>query len=153
MFRLEPGSTGFGAGREPELPRIDLRGFRTGCHLAARAAGGTLEGITERTYPGTFHAAVVTTATERFRILGHAHHPWVAVTEDGTGNWADPRVFVDPPAWTGVFGDLGFTVLSRAVLGAPLSDVDTSALRWPDWTQIRSWKPETVGRTIFNCWD
>ncbi|GIH18979.1 hypothetical protein Raf01_71510 [Rugosimonospora africana] len=51
MFRFEPGVTGFRDRNKPELPLTDIRTFRAACDAAARAAEGTVDRITERTYP------------------------------------------------------------------------------------------------------
>jgi hypothetical protein len=74
--------------------------------------------------------------------------------EDGTGDWADPGVFLDPPPWAAVFADLGwFTLLGRELLTTPLDEVDTAALANDEWRRIRYWGPANVGRTLFNAWD
>lgn len=152
MFRLERGATGFG-GHEPERSAVDIRLFKTGCYTASRAANGVVEQFAEREYPGSFHFAVIATHADRLRVLCHATHPWVAFAEDGTGSWADPGVFIDPPPWTGVLADLGFTLLSRELLNTPLDETDTTALAKAEWSQIRYWCPPNVGRTLFNGWD
>jgi hypothetical protein len=149
VFRLERGATGFGGPQRS----IDVRPFRTGCYAASRAAGGTLEDIADREYPGTFHSAVVATRAARVRILCHTIHGWIAFVEDGPGHRADPGVFLDPPPWAAVFADLGFTLLGRDLLTTPLAEVDTTALTRDEWRHIRYWRPANVGRTLFNAWD
>ena len=153
VFALATGATGFRHHKAPELPAVDMRPFRGGCHEAARLAGGTVGTFLESAYPGTFHSAVIAAGTDRYKVLCHAVHPWVAVTVDGTGNWAGPGVFVEPPAWAGVFGEMGFVLLRLEVLHAPLTAVDTRALTKAEWAQIHSWRPDNVGQTLFNSWD
>jgi hypothetical protein len=63
------------------------------------------------------------------------------------------RAFVDPPAWASAFAEIGFVVMSRQVLDSPLGAVDTAALGKVDWLQIDSWRPASVGETVFNSWD
>jgi len=153
VFRLERGATGFRHGKDQELPAVDIRMFRAGCHAAARVAGGTVELIVERTYPRNFHSAVIAAAAGRLGILCHVHHPWIAFIEEGAGSGGYPGVFVDPPAWAGTFAEMNFTIMSRGLLDSPLSEVDTAALTTAEWSQIRSWRPASVGRALFNSWD
>lgn len=152
MFRLERGVTGFRHGREPALPDVTVRMFRGGCHEAARAAGGAVEQVVERIYPRSFHSAVIVTSADRFMILGNAAYPWIAFTAENAGH-LEPKVFVDPPVWAGSFATAGFVVMGRQLLDAPLDAVDTTALGKAEWLQINSWRPATVGDTVFNSWD
>ncbi len=153
MFRLERGATGFWYGKEPELPEIPVRRFRGGCYEAARSAGGAVERIVERTYPDNFHSAVIVGSADRFAILCNAAYPWIAFVEEGAGDVAGPGAFVDPPTWAAAFAEMSFLVLNRQLLDSPLSSVDTSAWGKGEWMQIRSWRPASVGQTIFNSWD
>jgi hypothetical protein len=152
VFRLAGGVTGFYHGEAPDRPEVPIRQFRGGCHAAARAAGGRVEKVVEMSYPGTFHSAVLASATGRVSILCHFMCPWIAFIEGDPELW-HPAAFAEPPAWSAVFAEFGFTVLSRAVLDAPLSEADTTALTKADWSQIRSWRPASVGRLVFNSWD
>jgi hypothetical protein len=149
----ERGVTGFRDVNDPELPVVDVRLFRAGCYAGAQAAGGAVEQIVERTYPRNFHSASIGVAADRFEILCHFGYPWIAFIEEGTGSWADPGVFVDPPVWAAVFAETGFTVMSRDLLDSPLSEVDPAALTKAEWSQIVSWRPASVGQTLFNSWD
>ncbi|MEU4621355.1 hypothetical protein AB0G04_15455 [Actinoplanes sp. NPDC023801] len=153
MLRLGKGITGFRHGREPQLPEVPVRRFRGACHEAARAAGGTVERVTERAYPANFHSAVIVTPAGRSAILCNAVHPWIAFVEENTGDVADPGTFLDPPPWAAAFSAADFGVLGRTVLDSPLDTADTTALGKGEWLQIHSWRPETVGRTVFNSWD
>lgn len=49
MFPLPRGATGFVRPEDGPLPQIDLRAFRTALHTAARAAGGQVGTVEERT--------------------------------------------------------------------------------------------------------
>ncbi|MBO3738845.1 hypothetical protein [Actinoplanes flavus] len=153
MFRLERGATGFRYGKEPELPEIPLRRFRGCCHEAARRAGGTVDQVHERAYPRDYHRAVIVTPDGRFVVLCHAVHPWIAFVEEDTGDLDGPGNFLDPPVWATAYTDTGFVVMSRELLDSPLSDVDTTALGKGEWMQIRSWRPASTGRAVFNAWD
>lgn len=152
MLRLERGATGF-AGRDEVLPAVDVRLFKAGCHAVARAAGGAVERIAEREYPSSFHSATIATRTGAVRMLCHATHPWIAFVEDGTGSWADPGVFIDPPPWAAVLTGTGFTLLGRELLESSPDEADMTALAAAEQRQIRYWRPPDLGRLIFNGWD
>jgi hypothetical protein len=153
VFRSERGVTGFRGRNERELPTTDIRIFRAACYMAARGAEGTVDRITERSYPRNFHSAVIMTSSDPYTILCQGYYPLIAFVHDGTGSWASPGVFVDPPTWAGAFADKGFALMSKRLLDSPLSEVDASALTEADWSQIRSWRPVGVGETLFNSWD
>lgn len=153
MFRLERGATGFRYGKEPELPEISVQRFRAACYEAARTTDGAVERVAEKTYPRNFHRAVIAGSAGRFAVLCNAVHSWIAFVEDGAGDVADPGAFVDPPACATAFAETGFIVMSRELLESPLSVIDTAALGKGEWIQIRSWRPASVGQTVFNSWD
>lgn len=152
VFRLERGVTGFRSDREQELRGVAARMFRAGCYEAARAAGGAVEQVLESAYPRNFHSAVMIAPSGRFAILCNVTYPWIAFAGQGTGD-LEPKAFADPPGWAATFADAGFTVMSRQVLNSPLNAVDTTALGKAEWLQINSWRPVTVGETVFNSWD
>jgi hypothetical protein len=144
--------TGFRSGKEPELPEVPVRTFRGGCYEAARVAGGVVEQVLESAYPRTFHSAIIVASDDRHAILCNATYPWIAFAGVGTGE-LEPKAFVDPPTWAGPFAEMGFLVMSRQVLDSPLGAVDTAALGKAEWMQIHSWRPASVGETVFNSWD
>ena len=153
MFRLERGVTGFRHGKEPELPVVSIQDFRGACYEAARASGGIAGQVVERTYPRNFHSAGLVRSADRFAVVCNAIYPWVAFVEDGAAEVVVPEAFVEPPAWATAFIEMGFTVMSRQLLELPLSTVDTTASGKGEWLQIRTWRPASVGETVFNSWD
>ena len=90
------------------------------------------------------------TPSDPCTVLRQSSYPLIAFILDGTGSFASPGIFADPPTWSGVFADMGFTLMSKRLLDSPLSEVDTTALMAADWSQIRSWRPVGVGETLFN---
>ncbi|MBC3986937.1 hypothetical protein H8N01_31220 [Streptomyces sp. AC536] len=151
-FQIPRGASGFFRPRDGSLPVTDLAAFRTALYAGARVAGGTVGGWERQTYPRTFHTATVTYphATDECVVLCHAHHPWVAFAREDR-NWYTDE-FLAPPPWAHVFGDLGFTVLSRAQLTTALSAVDTSVLTRTEWRQVRAYGVTTLGGVLFNAW-
>ena len=151
MFRLDKGATGFRGAKDDPLPETDLQAFRAAWYTGARLAGGKPGELVRRTYSGSFHTATVHHRDGTQVVLCHAHLPLVAFAADQRQGCLDE--FLDPPAWSDAFADLGFTVLAPALLNSPLSAADTSGLSRAEWVQIRAWRATGVGEVLFNSWD
>ncbi|MFI0263082.1 hypothetical protein ACH4OW_29110 [Streptomyces sp. NPDC017056] len=150
-FTLPRGATGFFRPKDGPLPQTDVRAFRAALHAAARAAGGTVGNVEERTYPRTFHTATVTGRAGESVVLCHAHHPWIAFTPERRYWYGEE--FLAPPAWARAFTDAGFVVLSREQLAMPLSGLHPSTLTEGEWREARYHDTTTVGGALFNVWD
>ncbi|MFJ9683960.1 hypothetical protein ACIRP2_39100 [Streptomyces sp. NPDC101194] len=150
-FRLELGVTGFRDRGDPPLPSTDPRTCRAAWYAAARAAGGQVEDFTEQEYPQNFHSATISDRDGTHIALFHAHYPLIAFVGDRRYWYTDE--FQKPPTWATVLTDVGFAALSAAQLLSPLTESDTSALSATEWRQIKHWRPETLGATLFNSWD
>ncbi|MET8811581.1 hypothetical protein ABZW47_06220 [Streptomyces sp. NPDC004549] len=150
-FILPRGATGFFRPQDGPLPKTDRRAFRTALHAAARAAGGAVREVEERTYPRTYHVATVVGRTGEWTVLCHAHHPWIAFA-DGPHDMGVSGFRV-PPDWAGAISGAGFTVLGADLLTAPLSQVNTSVLTGGEWREIRFYGIATLGEVLFNAWD
>ncbi|WP_318536229.1 hypothetical protein [Streptomyces glaucescens] len=150
-FTLPRGATGFFRTEDGPLPETDLRALRSALYAAARAAGGQVGELEERTYPRTFHTAAVTEGAREWIILCHAHHPWIAFAQERR-DWYTEE-FRAPPPWAHAFTDPGFVVLDRTELTAPLADIDTSVLTRGEWREVRFYGITTLGGVLFNSWD
>ncbi|WAP55775.1 hypothetical protein [Streptomyces sp. S465] len=150
-FRLERGVTGFRDWSDPPVPSTDPRACRAACYAAARAAGGQVEDFTEQEYPQNFHSATISDRNGAHVALFHTHYPLIAFVGDRRFWYTDE--FQEPPTWATVLREAGFVVLSAAQLLSPLAESDTSALSAAEWRQIKHWRPETLGATLFNLWD
>ncbi|WP_174569498.1 hypothetical protein [Streptomyces qaidamensis] len=84
-------------------------------------------------------------------VLRHAHHPWIAFAQLRREWYTDE--FLTPPPWAHTFTDFGFAVLDRALLSAPLADIDTSVLARGEWRQVRLHDITGLGGVLFNAWD
>ncbi|MFB8043505.1 hypothetical protein ACFC8F_19735 [Streptomyces hydrogenans] len=150
-FRLEPGVTGFRDRGDPPLPSTDPRTCRAAWYAAARAAGGQVEDFTEQEYPQNFHLATISDRAGAHIALFHAHYPLIAFVGDRRYWYTDE--FQEPPAWATTLTDIGYVVLSAAQLLSPLTESDTSPLSATERRQIKHWRPQTLGATLFNSWD
>jgi hypothetical protein len=76
-------------------------------------------------------------------------YPWIAFAGVGTGD-LEPKAVVDLPAWAARFAEIGFVVMSRQMLDSPLGALNTAALGKAERMQIDSWRPASMGETVFN---
>jgi hypothetical protein len=150
-FVLPRGATGFFQPKDGPLPEVDQRTFRAAVYEAARAAHGHVGEMEQQTYPRTFHTATVHVGTDECVVLCHAHHPWIAFAQQRREWYTDE--FLTPPPWAHTFTDFGFAVLDRALLTAPLADIDTSVLTRGEWRQVRWYDIHGLGGVLFNAWD
>jgi hypothetical protein len=150
-FALPRGATGFFQPKDGPLPEVDHRTFRAALYAAARAANGHVGQVEEQAYPRTFHTATVVASAGEHVVLCHAHHPWIAFAEELRDWYTDE--FLTPPPWAHAFADLGFAVLDRVRLTAPLADIDTSVLTQGEWRDVRFYGITTLGGVLFNSWD
>jgi hypothetical protein len=151
VFQLGRAATGFRGAKDDPLPETDLKAFRAAWQTAARIADGQVGEFVRQTYPRSFHAATVADRNGTHVVLCHAHLPLVAFAADQRPGYVDE--FHDPPVWSNIFADAGFTVMSVHVLNSLLSQVDTSDLRPAEWVQIRAWRATRLGEVLFNSWD
>jgi hypothetical protein len=132
---------------------IDIKQFRAACHQAARDAGWQVESVDKSVQAQNFHRAVLTsTQPDRsITVLCNHYVPLLAVAEPEP-QYMRP-VFVETPDLANAFSLTPFRMLSPAELDEPLTDAHIAGLPRVERNEIRSWKPETVGQTIFNFWD
>jgi hypothetical protein len=151
-YRLERGATGFYNGRAgAALPTTDFKLFAAAWHSAARHAGGLVTEVSERQYPQNFHTAVLTVGGREYTALCHLHLPLIAFASSRATHYTTE--FEEPPGWSEVLVQSGFTVMPRSELLAPLSEVDTTALSDMEWREVRFWEITTLGGVLFNAWD
>lgn len=153
---LPRGATGFFRPKDGPLPQTDVRAFRAALHAAARAAGGAVGAVEEQAYPRTFHTATVIGRSGESVVLCHAHHPWIAFAPERRHRHGEDwygEEFLAPPAWSRVFTDAGFVVLSAEQLATPLSGLDASTLTEGEWREARHHDITTLGGVLFNDWD
>ncbi|MCP9986382.1 hypothetical protein LUX01_06410 [Streptomyces sudanensis] len=151
-MRLDRGATGFcGPGGEP-ANETDLTLFRSACWEAARRIGGRV-GELPPAGASSFHSAAITSRAEGLVVLCHAHLPVVAFTELRPVPGQPLTRFVNPPPWADAFTAFGFRCLQVEDLSLPMSTVDVAELAEAELTQIRYWRPQSLGDLVFNWWD
>jgi hypothetical protein len=105
----------------------------------------------------SFAAAVINlyhprTSARTVVLLLSAYVPLLAFAEPPIRYMV--QAFVDPPPELAErFRGLGYQVLDRAALEAPVRKESLAELRKSELDQVRYWKPERIGDVIFNHWD
>ncbi|MCO8274203.1 hypothetical protein M1L60_26740 [Actinoplanes sp. TRM 88003] len=134
----------------------ELKEFRrTCCLVAARTGGRVVEFRVADGVTPNFHQAIID-YRERLVAVVMARDTGVvalAVPRGVTGavREAGPLTFVDFPKLTGALVDNGrFVVLTTDELAGPFKAAEWPALSSYD---VQSWKPETLGETLYNYWD
>jgi hypothetical protein len=149
-MKLLPGATGFSP---PSGAHADLREFTAICYHAARAIGGAVTGVTPAGVTPNFHTVDITQAQHHIAVLRHIVLPLIAFARSPVGGGLTVR-FVDHRDLADALTSLtDAQVLTVEQLGTPLARVDLSALDRHEHSQIKYWKPDTVGDLLFNFWD
>ena len=151
---LQRGTTGFQHYKDPQLPLVDLRAFRTVYHAVARDVSADVIHNPRRNpdVECSFADALLQLGDERIVILLNCFHPLVAFASE-TGSGVPPE-FRDHPDLSQAFSDHpDFTVVSIATLNqSPTVDM-LSNLAPAEMEQFNYWKPARIGDVIFNYWD
>lgn len=151
---LQLGTTGFQHYRDPQLPVVDLRAFRTVCHAVARNVSADVIHNPWRNpdVECNFADALLQLRDDRIAVLLNCFHPLVAfASETSTGATLKFRDHADLAQAFSAYP--GFTVVSVATLTqSPTADM-LSNLAAAEMEQFNYWKPSRIGDVIFNYWD
>ncbi|MFC4852960.1 hypothetical protein [Actinophytocola glycyrrhizae] len=136
---------------------LDVREFRAACHAAARRTAGSLvEFRLARRATPSFHQGVIAYRDKTVAVVCDRNAPLTAIAQPRVIEGVDaldsgPLTFLDIPGLHGALETiLGHRVLTKADLNAPFQQAD-----WPHIaaTDIKYWRPTTVGEALFNFWD
>lgn len=150
-MKLPNGITGFYESKATKPPQLDGILFKQQCYeVASRYRGKVIE-IKPPSYPANFYKARVEMLNDEFYILLNKHYPYLAfasVVEFGNIQ------FIDKPTLCEAFSS-SYQVLGTKELHAPFNQdlVTQSELNDSEKKQIQYWKPETIGKIVFNYWD
>lgn len=153
-MELPRGITGFRDSGDPPLPMSDIRRFRGVCHTAARALGGRI-GPEDGTRSATanYLRIVVEFADGSVAVLLNHHHPIVAISAWPFAAGTD-RVSIETTSLAGLLQTSGgYLVLSPEVATMPLTAELCRRLAPAEMSQIKYWRPRSIGAVIFNDWD
>ena len=126
---------------------MELAVFKRTVHEAARLAGGRVADIIEPQVTPNFLASRIEIGPAPCYVLcSHADH-WAFA--EAIEPALAPLRFIDCPATPDALQSLfGLTPFSRAVLQAPFN-----AHPGLSESDLRYWKPRTLGDALFNWWD
>ncbi|APZ92692.1 hypothetical protein [Fuerstiella marisgermanici] len=151
---LQRGTTGFQHCREPELPLVELRIFRTVYHTVARDVSADVIYSPRRhsDVECNFADALLQLGDDRIVVLVNCFHPLVAFAAEG--KVGDTPDFCDHADLARAFSaHADFTVLSVATFEQlPTTDM-LADLAPAEIEQFNYWKPSRLGDVIFNYWD
>lgn len=130
---------------------MDLAVFKRSVHEAARQAGGRVIDIIEPGVTPNFIAARIEIGPAPCYVLcSHADH-WASA--EAIEPALAPLRFIDCPAIADALQALfGLTPFSRAELQAELQAPFNARLGLSE-SDLRYWKPRTLGDALFNWWD
>ncbi|GIE90621.1 hypothetical protein SAMN06264365_12136 [Actinoplanes regularis] len=135
----------------------DLKAFRRVCYEAARLTGGTVTEFRISTgVTPNFHQGIIAFSDRFVSVLCVRDASLLAVAvprviEPGQATECGPLTFIDSPELAAVLAQTpGFRLLTTAELNGP---VDVA--RWPGicLTDMRYWRPGSLGEALFNYWD
>lgn len=145
---LPYGITGFGDKTDPPLFPLAPSAFRTLCYTIARLHGGTVDSFDTDLSGKNFYWAQLQIQGVSFFLLENGYHPWLAFTEKV--EWGQIS-FSDFPYGL-PFTEPSVRLLTKRELQQPWQN-HIAKLGESEITQIRYWKPTTVGEIIFHFWD
>lgn len=145
---LPKGITGFGDKTVLPLFPLDPSPFRTVCYAAAVCMAARWLPLTPISGGGNFYWARLQIRNASFFLLENGYHPWLALAEKM--EWGQIS-FSDFP-YELPFTDPSFRLLTKKELHQPWQN-HVSRLGTAEITQIRYWKPATIGEIIFHFWD
>ena len=151
-MKLPAGATGFGP--LEQASHYDARSFLKACHDAARRTGGKVTATHQAGVTPNFHTVVITCGHEHVAVLRHALLPLIALAQAPADAVPLAPAFIDHTHLAHILSQTtGCQVLSTTDLHQPIASADLSELTPAEHTQIRYWKPTTVGELLFNYWD
>ena len=152
---LQRGTTGFQHFKDPQLPLVDLRAFRTVFHAVAQGLSAKVIHNPRRNPDAecSFADALLQVEDDRVVVLLNCFHPLIAFASETTAGY--------PPEFRNNHADLAqafsvypnFTVLSVATLTESPTAGMMSNLAPAEMEQFNYWKPPRIGDVIFNYWD
>ncbi|MBC7881149.1 MAG: hypothetical protein H7Y37_07420 [Anaerolineae bacterium] len=153
-MQLPKGVTGFYGRGEAEPPTVDTKQFTAVCHYAVRSIGGKVLKIDTAMIYRNYCRADIQFANGTLRqIVCNTYHPLIAIGLEAQEGEFYPH-FVDEPALAAALSALGgFEVLNTQVLDVFPDTVNTALLGKAEREQVNYWKPDTIGKILFNHWD
>ena len=148
---LPNGITGFYESESHKPPQIDGPSFKQICYSALSRHGGNILEFHAPQYSANFYDVHAEMSGSPFFILLNEHYPFLAFASAVEyGNIQ----FMDIPALHEDFSPY-YRTMSKAELCKPfnLSLTTDCEIKSAELEQIAYWKPETIGKIIYNHWD
>ena len=150
---LKCGITGFhSVDRFHELPRVDFKDFKQMLGSVMSSMGYKPIEFKHSDSTHNFHIGVFEKNREQLFIICNPVYPVVALTLDPEKVFGLDFISV-PTVENAINQYTEYVVLTKEYLETPFSKYDTGELNDAEISQIKYWKPKTLGEVIFNWWD
>ena len=144
------GFAGSDGGRAARIPEQE---FKAACYAAAQAVGGAVTDFRAPDVTPNFYVAHIDAGGRETAVLGHCAEPYVAFAQPidpatNAATFVDHEALADAFRQTSRFSPLTVATLSRALGSDDLDDLSAAVSK-----QLRYWKPESLGKAMFNWFD
>jgi hypothetical protein len=144
--------TDFSASEDREkAPVVPDTKFKRDCFALAGEIGGRIHAFEPRGITPNFHRACFEHQGKEIWILCNAIYPIIGFPV--LFNSAPPLMFRDVGMIADRFRSWGYEVPGSMELNAEWKSRDLDALDPAERTQIRYWKPRSIGDIVFNWYD
>ena len=158
MLLLPPNISGFYCSKSPEH-KSDLQMFQKYSYTVASLTGSRIVSAElPAGYPMnyariTFRLSDSSHTNTKVAVLLNTIHPYMAFVSPMPGK-AVNTCFIDALVLANVYHSFSqYEILSAAQAQTPLEPAHYQKLNKAELSQIRSWRPKTVGEVVFNDWD
>ncbi len=150
------GITGFHCREEDKPPNVNGEKYKSLCFSLARLIDEKVIAFTDPQYPTNFYKVKL---SNDIYILLNAHYPYISFA---TFVEYGKVVFINESTLYKAFSSSNYRVLTTTELNKPLRLFAKSGqviiengnnLNEAELSQIKQWRPKTIGEIIYNFWD
>lgn len=157
-MKLPNGITGFYKLEADIPPQVDEKQFKQICFNIVLGYGGKVKKYNSSGYNSNFYSTQIELFDQQFFILLNKHYPFLALASNV--EYFDIE-FLDIPVlfeqFSTFYNVIKPEILNESVILRPGSKNgilgNEHELNTAELEQIKYWKPETIGKIIFNFWD
>lgn len=153
-MELKDGITGFlHMSQRKSLPHIEMETFKKEIAGSLAQLGYRLLYFREAGVTPNFHLVVFEKGGERLGVICNSIYPVVALVKEFDEGVCELRYIEDANAEYLIESCTSFYIVSAADLDQELTSDALKELSEAELSQIKYWKPKTIGEAVFNWWD